>query len=384
MSRRVRQNLSGDRPLQKFIGSMDTAMSPNKAEVPLDRAKGQQAPTQVNSMHDELKLAARRWAMHCAQFRGSIPSRAITQIITTTAPFLAVVTLMFLCVVQAYWATLLLAIPAGGLLVRFFIIQHDCGHGSFLPGEKINRLVGLAMSVLTVTPYGLWRREHAIHHAGSGHLERRGAGDIDTKTVAEYKALPLMERVWYRLYRHPVFLFFFGVPFYFMIMQRLPWFHALPARETWRSVMGLNVALVAVYGSLGYVVGLGNLLSVAIPIVFVASAIGGWLFFIQHQFEDTRWDDGDSWDFQIAAIHGSSYYVLPKVLQWFTGNIGLHHIHHLNSMVPNYRLQECLDALPELSMVNRLTLVESFKCVRLALWDEAQRKMVGFRDIARA
>jgi acyl-lipid omega-6 desaturase (Delta-12 desaturase) len=332
----------------------------------------------------DLKMAARRWAQHCAKFRGAVPSRAVTQIITTTAPFVFIVGLMFLFVEQAFWLTLLLAIPAGGLLVRFFIIQHDCGHGSFLRGEIANSLVGRAMSLLTVTPYGLWRREHAIHHAGSGNLERRGAGDIDTKTVAEYKALPWIERVWYRLYRHPIFLFFFGVPFYFIIMQRLPWFHALPAREAWQSVVGLNLALVAGYGTLGYFVGLINLLSVAIPIVFVASAIGGWLFFIQHQFEDTRWDEGDDWDFQIAAVHGSSYYVLPKVLQWFTGNIGLHHIHHLNSMVPNYRLQECLDALPELSAVNRLTLLESFKCVRYALWDEAQRKMVGFRDIARA
>jgi acyl-lipid omega-6 desaturase (Delta-12 desaturase) len=361
-------------PLQKFIGAVDTV-------VRTDTTSDQ---TQNDATPNELKLAARRWAMHCARFRGAVVSKAVTQVITTTAPFLAVVALMFYGVSHAYWATLLLAIPAGGLLVRFFIIQHDCGHGSFLPSQKANAILGRVMSVLTVTPYGLWRREHAIHHAGSGHLDRRGAGDIDTKTVAEYKALPLLERFWYRLYRHPAFLFFFGVPFYFMILQRLPWFHALKASEAWQSVTGLNIAIAAVYGTLGYVLGFLNLLLVAVPIVFVASAIGGWLFFIQHQFEDTRWDMGDSWDFQIAAVHGSSYYVLPKVLQWFTGNIGLHHIHHLNSMVPNYRLQECLDALPELSTINRLTLLESFKCVRLALWDEAQRKMVGFRDIAHA
>jgi acyl-lipid omega-6 desaturase (Delta-12 desaturase) len=236
------------------------------------------------------------------------------------------------------------------------------------------------MSVFTLAPYSLWRREHAIHHNGSGNLERRGIGDIETKTVAEYMASTPFERLRYRLYRHPLFLFGFGVPAYFLFVQRLPWFHGLNASESWRSVMSLNASIVAVYGTLGYLLGFGSVALVFLPMLHVASALGGWLFFVQHQFEDTHWDDADTWDFQIAAVHGSSYYVLPKPLQWVTGNIGLHHIHHLNSMVPNYRLQECLDALPELGQVNRLTLWESFRCVRLSLWDDTTRRLVSYRE----
>jgi acyl-lipid omega-6 desaturase (Delta-12 desaturase) len=281
----------------------------------------------------------------------------------------------------AYWVTLLLAIPAGGLLVRFFIIQHDCGHGSFLPSRFANDMLGRVMSVLTVTPYSLWRREHAIHHAGSGHLDRRGIGDIETWTVDEYLSKGRWARFRYRIYRNPFFLFLFGVPFYFLVLQRLPWFHGLKARDSWKSVVGLNTVMVVVYGLIAYFVGIGTLLKVVVPIVFVASAAGGWLFFIQHQFEGAHWDGPEAWDFQVAAVHGSSYYVLPKVLQWFTGNIGLHHIHHLNSMIPNYRLQECMDALPQLSTINRLTLFESFRCVRLTLWDPAARRLIGFKDL---
>jgi omega-6 fatty acid desaturase (delta-12 desaturase) len=331
---------------------------------------------------DELKAAARQFARHCAQFREARPLQALTQIVTTAAPFLGLLVLMVLCAEPAYWATLLLAIPAGGLLVRFFIIQHDCGHGSFLPSRRANDAVGRIMSVLTLTPYGLWRREHAMHHAGSGNLERRGVGDIETWTVEEYLSRSWHQRLRYRVYRNPVFLFGFGVPFYFLILQRLPWFHGLPARESWKSVAGLNAVMLVLYGALAVWLGLGTTLKVLVPIVFVASAVGGWLFFVQHQFEETLWDDPEEWDFQVAAINGSSYYALPRVLQWFTGNIGLHHIHHLNSMIPNYRLQECMDALPVLGNINRLTVGESLKCVRLTLWDPEQRRLVGFRDVS--
>jgi omega-6 fatty acid desaturase (delta-12 desaturase) len=329
----------------------------------------------------DLKNSAQLFARHCANYKGARPLKALLQICTTALPFLAVVIVMMVLANWAYWATLLLAIPAGGLLVRFFIIQHDCGHGSFLPWRAANDMLGRAMSLLTVTPYGLWRREHAIHHAGSGNLERRGVGDIETWTVDEYLSSSRMERLRYRIYRNPLFLFLFGVPFYFLVLQRLPWFHGVTARNCWKSVIGLNLAMAVFYGLIAYFVGIGTLLKVVVPIVFVASAVGGWLFFIQHQFEGAHWDEPEQWDFQIAAVHGSSYYALPKVLQWFTGNIGLHHIHHLNSMIPNYRLQECMDALPQLATINRLTLVESFKCVRLSLWDPAGRRLIGFNEL---
>jgi acyl-lipid omega-6 desaturase (Delta-12 desaturase) len=318
-----------------------------------------------------------------SQVRAFDTRRAITQIATTAVPFLALVALMIAAADTAYWATLLLGIPAGGLLVRFFIIQHDCGHGSFLGTRSANDTLGRVMSVLTLTPYGLWRREHAMHHSGSGNLERRGIGDIETMTVDEYLAAGWFRRLRYRVYRNPAFLFGIGVPVYFLVVQRSPWGHGLPFRDAWKSTTGLNVAVALLYGTMAWVFGIGTMLLVLLPIVFVASAAGGWLFFIQHQFEETHWEPAEAWDFQTAAVHGSSYYVLPKVLQWFTGNIGLHHIHHLNSMIPNYRLQECMDALPALASVNRLTLWESIRCVRFTLWDPVNRRLIAFSDLPR-
>ncbi len=333
---------------------------------------------------EDLKAATRRLAQHCAAYKGSIPSRAWFQILTTAVPFLAIVVAMFAFVNSHYWLTLLLALPGGGLLVRFFIIQHDSGHGSFWSTRAANDLTGRIMSVFTMAPYGLWRREHAQHHATSGNLDKRGVGDITTLTIKEYQELSPMWRVVYHIYRHPLFLFGFGVPFFFVFMQRSPWFHPYPVRETWKSVMGLNLGLAAVYGPLAYFVGVTALFFVAWPLLHVATAVGGWLFFVQHQFEDTEWDTSKEWSFQPAALHGSSFYDLHPILNWFTGNIGLHHIHHLNSTIPNYRLQDCLGAAPELQEINRLTLLESFKCSRLKLWDEENRTMVGFDALRRA
>jgi acyl-lipid omega-6 desaturase (Delta-12 desaturase) len=328
--------------------------------------------------HHDLKEKARRMAVHCAAYRGPLPAIAFWQLGSTLALFVVLVGLMFATVASHYWLTLLLALPAGGVLVRMFIIQHDCGHGSFLKGRIANDLVGRAVSVLTVTPYEVWRREHAKHHATSGNLEERGIGDIDTLTVREYEQLSPWRKRWYRLYRNPFFLFGVAVPFYFMILQRVPLDHPLPARQAWASVMALNLALALVYAPLAYVFGIWNLLFVAVPVIHVAAAVGGWLFYVQHQFDETHWNRPPDWDVQVAAVYGSSYYVLPPVLNWFTGNIGLHHIHHLNSMVPNYRLMACLKSSPDLQSLNRLTLWQSFKCVKYKLWDEERRALVGF------
>jgi omega-6 fatty acid desaturase (delta-12 desaturase) len=327
-----------------------------------------------------LKAQARRLAAHCAKYRGADRRRAIIQILTTTLPFLALLVAMWATVEQAYWLTVLLAIPASGLLVRFFIIQHDCGHGSFLPSARANNTLGRLISVLTMTPYGLWRRVHAKHHATSGNLDRRGYGDIETLTLAEYRNCSPWGRLRYRIYRHPLFLFPIGVPFFFVVLQRLPWGHPLEPREGWRSVISLNIAMIAFYGLIGFFIGYATLMWIIAPMILMASALGGWLFFIQHQFDDGHWDASDEWDFQVAAIRGSSYYVLPKPLEWFTGNIGLHHIHHLNSVIPNYRLHDCLAASPEFQAMNRVTLWESLKCARLAVWDEAQRRLLTFRE----
>ncbi len=321
---------------------------------------------------------------HCSKYKGAILSRALIQLATTIVPFVLVVAAMIATVETNYWLTLLLAIPGGGLLVRFFIIQHDCGHGSFFKSRSMNDRLGRVISVLTVTPYGLWKREHAQHHASSAHLEKRGVGDIETLTVKEYNALTPFKKMRYRLYRHPLFLFGFGVPFYFLVLQRTPWIHPFPASECWRSVLGLNLAMLIFYGSIGYAIGYANLALIAFPMLHVAAAAGGWLFYIQHQFEDTLWEHSEDWNFQVGALQGSSYYELPAVLNWFTGNIGLHHIHHLNSTIPNYRLVECLKASPELQNLNRLSLADSLKCARLKLWDEEKRKLVGFDEVPSA
>jgi omega-6 fatty acid desaturase (delta-12 desaturase) len=339
------------------------------------------AAADPGSMPETQKQRVRRLAAHCQKYRGSVPALAIQQLVTTLVPLVLVIGAMFATVEHAYWATLLLALPAAGLLVRAFIIQHDCGHGSFFASRSLNDIVGRSMSVLTMAPYGLWRREHAQHHATSGNLDRRGAGDIDTITVREYQQLSMLQKMHYRLYRHPLFLFGLGVPAYFVILQRMPWFHALSPRETWRSVVGLNIGLVALYLPLAYFFGFANVLWVGLPVLHIASAAGGWLFFIQHQFEETTWEKAEGWDFQVAALLGSSYYQLPRVLNWFTGNIGLHHIHHLNSMIPNYRLQACLDASAELQSINRLTLRDSLKCARLKLWDEDRQRLISFDEL---
>jgi len=333
---------------------------------------------------DDARQVARHLARHCARFKGADLKRSLTQIVTTTVPFLLLSAAMWFGLEAGYWYALVLTVPAAGLVLRFFIIQHDCGHGSFFRSRFANDMLGRTISLLTLTPYGNWRRAHATHHATSGNLAKRGTGDIDTLTVREYKALSPGRRFMYRLYRNPFVLLFLGPPYLFILSYRIPFGAPVPFREAWPGVVMLNAALLIFYGLLSMAFGWLNLLLIFGPVIFMAAWAGGYLFFIQHQFPDTVWDNGEDWDFHDAAIRGSSYYVLPKILQWFTGNIGLHHIHHLNGKIPNYRLQECLDASPELKGMSRLTLIESLKCVRLALWDEDSRKLISFRQAVTA
>ncbi len=332
---------------------------------------------------DDRQLA-RHLARHCARFRGADLKRSLTQLLTTAAPFLLLSAGMWFALKGGYWFALVLTLPAAGLLVRLFIIQHDCGHGSFFRSRFANDMLGRAISLLTLVPYGNWRKAHATHHATSGNLSKRGSGDIDTLTVREYRALGRGKRLLYRLYRNPVVLLFFGPPYLFILSYRVPFGAPVPFHEAWPGVVMLNAGLVIFYGLLGLTFGWLNLLLVYGPVIMMGAWAGGWLFFIQHQFEDTVWENQEDWDFHDAAVRGSSYYVLPKILQWFTGNIGLHHIHHLNGKIPNYRLQECLNASPELKGMSRLTFFESLKCVRLALWDEDSRKLISFRQAAAA
>ena len=312
---------------------------------------------------------------------GADSKRSLAQLATTAAAFAALLALMAATYPSHYWLTLLLAVPAAGFLVRLFIIQHDCGHGSFFKTRAANDTLGRALSVLTLTPYGSWSQGHAIHHASTGNLDRRGRGDVETWTVAEYQAASPFKKLFYRLYRNPLMMVGIGAPLNFIVLQRLPVGHGFRDRDSFRSIMALNVALLVVYGLLMASVGILPVVAIYLPVMIVASWVGNWLFYVQHQFEDAHWQRDGDWNFHDAAMVGSSYFKLPAVLQWFSGNIGLHHVHHLCSRVPNYRLQACLDAAPELTgLAKEITLRESLGCWRLSLWDERRQLLVGFGD----
>jgi acyl-lipid omega-6 desaturase (Delta-12 desaturase) len=263
--------------------------------------------------------------------------------------------------------------------VRLFMIQHDCGHGSFFRRRWANDWTGRAIGVLTLTPYGYWRRSHAVHHASSGNLDRRGIGDITTWTVREYIARPRWRRLAYRLYRHPLVMFGIGPAYLFLVQQRIPSGQLLEWRS-WLSPMATNAAIAMLATSIIWFVGVGPFLLVQIPIILLAASIGVWLFYVQHQFEETVWAKDGDWTVHEAALHGSSHYDLPTVMRWFTANIGVHHVHHLCCRIPFYRLDRVLRDNPELS-AGRITLLDSLGCVRLALWDEQHKRMISFRHL---
>ena len=298
---------------------------------------------------------------------------------------------MYFALTGGQWlAFFALLVPTAGLLTRIFIIQHDCGHSSYFKTRKANDRVGRALSLLTWTPYSFWRRTHNLHHASSGNLDKRGYGGIEMVTVKEFENFSPAKQKFYRLYRNVFFLLGLGTPLFVIVIQRLlvtePFLPEISTKanlkNSWKSIFGLNAALLVTYGTLGYFIGYGTLAALYLPVLIVTSWIGGWLFYIQHQFEETLWENQKEWSYNEAAVMGSSYYDLPKVLQWFTGNIGLHHIHHLNATIPNYRLQQCLDDHPDLGVINRMTLRDSMECAKLALWDEDQKRMITFKELA--
>ena len=316
-----------------------------------------------------------------ARYREPNLRRSLTQLFCTLVPLFGVWTLMYFALDVSYWLVLLLAVPAAGLLIRVFILQHDCGHGSYFKSKTLNDVVGYFCSVLTMTPYLGWRKLHAVHHATSGDLDRRGFGDINTLTVEEYLQRTSWQRFLYRLYRNPLILFGIGPLLQFAVLQRFNF--SIPAawrRERLSTHLTNVLLLLAVLGA-SWLIGFWNVVLIYLPTAAIGSSIGVWLFYVQHQYEEAYWQYNEQWDYFKAGIKGSSYYALPKVLQWFTANIGIHHLHHLDHLIPNYRLQECLDNHPELRAVNRITLWQSLACLRLKLWDESLGKMVGFREI---
>lgn len=314
---------------------------------------------------------------------GAVARRSIVQLATTGTAFFALLMIMGAASTSHYWLTLLLAIPAAGLLVRLFIIQHDCGHSSFFASRSANDLLGRILSLVTLTPYASWKIGHAAHHASTGNLDRRGRGDVDTMTVVEYQASGPLKRLAYRLYRNPFVMVLIGAPLNFVVLQRLPTGSAWGERKRRHSILALNLALLIAFGVPCARFGAFPVLMTYLPVIVIASWIGNWLFYVQHQFETTHWERSKDWDFHVAAMAGSSYFKLPPLLQWFSGNVGLHHVHHLCSRIPNYRLQACLDAAPELEPVTKvITLRESLGCWRLALWDEHREILVGFRSLS--
>jgi len=324
---------------------------------------------------------ARHWMPILFRYRDPSPLRSLLELGITLVPFALLWALTWTSVSLGYWIGLLFVVPAAAFLVRLFMIQHDCGHGSFFRRRAFNDWLGRAIGVLTLTPYDHWRRTHAIHHATSGNLAQRGFGDIDTLTVREYLARSPWQRFCYRLYRHPAVMFGIGPLYLFVIQQRYPAGMMRGGWRPWLSTMATNLAIALLAGTLITAIGLKTFLLIQIPIVALAASAGVWLFYVQHQFEETFWANGDAWNVYEAALHGSSHYDLPPLLRWLTANIGVHHVHHLSSRIPFYRLHRVLESHHELASVGRLTLAESLQCVRLVLWDEFRRKLISFDEL---
>ena len=313
-----------------------------------------------------------------APYQRSNRRRAICQIFTSALPYVICWYLMSHCLQYGYWLTCLLAVPAAGFYLRLFMILHDCAHGSFFSSRRANNALGFVLGVLTLAPFAFWRKTHLVHHSTSGNLDHRWCGDVKTLTVREYAALPKLRQCSYRLYRHPLFMFGLGVFLLFLLFHRFPWRIPWDWKVEWRSVHLTNAALGLVTIVMGFGIGLASFLMILVPIMVVASVCGGLLFYVQHQFEDTYWRPRDEWNFHQAGLLGSSYFELPRILQWFSANIGFHHIHHLSPRIPNYHLEACFRAIPQLQHPLRIRLGQSWRLASLKLWDEDRQRLVGF------
>lgn len=316
-----------------------------------------------------------------APFIGPDDRRSTLQLVGTALAFFGFWAAAYQALEISYLLTLALTVPAAGFLVRLFMIQHDCGHGSYFSSKGAQDLVGRCIGVLTLTPYAYWRRTHAHHHAHSGDLDLRGFGDVETLTVREYRALSRRGQLQYRIYRNPATLLLIGPLFHFVLKHRYPWEVPRDWKQAWASIWWTNAMIAAILIVSAFTIGLGPFLMVQAPITLLAGSAGILLFYVQHQFEETYWDTRPDWDYFEAALKGSSHLVLPAPLQWLTASIGIHHVHHLSSRIPNYRLQECLDANPDLQRATRISVRDMARLFRLVLWDEEGRRMIGFRDL---
>ena len=332
------------------------------------------------SATDPAGVSRTSWRQAVASYQSPDLRRSLWQIVNTFVPYIVLWVLMVRSLEVSYWLTLALAVPAAGFLVRIFIFFHDCGHGSFFKSGRANDIFGIITGILTFTPYYSWRHAHALHHATAGDLDRRGVGDIWTMTVREYRAASLWKRFAYRVFRFPPFTFLIGPTVVFLILQRFPSGEKAPRERM--SIWATDLALLGVAALMSALIGLEAYVLIQIPVMVLAGMAGVWLFYVQHQFEETYWERHENWDFAAAALQGASYYQLPRVLQWFSGNIGFHHIHHLSPKIPNYKLQICFDASPIFQQIKPVTILSSLRSLGLHLWDEERRRLVGFGQLA--
>ena len=329
-------------------------------------------------MHANPADGARSWRAELAPYAEPRLARSLLDLATSVVPYLLLLAAMTFALRVSVLLTLVLAVPAAGFLIRAFIVFHDCTHGSFLRSRRANQLVGVATGLLVWMPFRGWQHEHAVHHATAGNLDRRGTGDIATLTVAEYMALPLWRRLGYRLFRNPVVMFGAG---WLLVLVLKPRFVPRGSKPSVRnSILGTNLAVAVIVAALCLVFGWRTYLLVQGPVFVIAGAVGIWLFYVQHQFEDTYWDGHADWRYVHAALEGSSYLRLPGWLQFFTGNIGFHHVHHLSVGIPNYNLQAAHEKSDRLRSVPQLTVRDGLRATRLKLWDERNKKLVTFRQ----
>jgi acyl-lipid omega-6 desaturase (Delta-12 desaturase) len=339
---------------------------------------GETATTILDATDGKPRSERPVWRDALAPYAQPHLGRSLLDIATSVLPYLVLSVLMYMALAVSYLLVLALAVPAAGFLLRTFIIFHDCTHGSFLSSRRANAWLGAVCGLLVFTPFQSWRHEHAVHHATAGDLDRRGVGDIQTRTVAEYQALPWRRRLAYRLFRNPLVMFGIG-PLYAMVLAPR-WVSRSSRERIRRSVIATDLALAALIGALCWLVGWREYLLVQMPTVLLAAAAGVWLFYVQHQFEGTYWQSSRGWSYADAALRGSSYLKLPPILRFFTGNIGLHHVHHLSARIPNYNLQRAHDENPIFHDVPTLSLWDGLRAVRLKLWDEDRRRLVTFAE----
>ena len=322
-------------------------------------------------------LSAREWATTLAFYREPNQLRSSFELGVSLVPFVGLWALAWWSLSVSYWVAFGLSVVNAAFLLRLFAIQHDCGHGSFFKKRAVSDWVGRAIGVITLTPYDVWRRTHSIHHSSSGNLAQRGIGDIATLTVTEYNDRSPLSRFIYRLYRHPITLFGLAPGYLFFLQNRLP-YGMMGSLKFWLSAMGTNFAIILALTVIWYFGGFMPILLVFLPSTLLAASAGVWLFYVQHQFENTQWSPHETWQVHEAALHGSSHYIMPMVLQWLSANIGIHHVHHLYSRIPFYRLPEVIRDHGYLAETNRITIRESIACAQLHLWDENSKQLLSF------